>query len=56
MSIIFVLDKSNSNRIELIKRVNVNYKSTSWNLSDKDIADIKQYLIFDHDTALDMID
>ena len=57
MSIMVVLNKSNSNRIELIERVRVkeNNKSIGWNLVDKNIVDIKQYFMLDYDTHLEII-
>ena len=57
MSIMVVVNKSNVDRIVKERvTVRVNNKSTSWNLADKDIVDIEQYLIWDYDTALDMIE
>jgi D-alanyl-D-alanine carboxypeptidase len=58
MTIMVVLNKINSRKIELIERVRVkeNYKSKGWNLADKDIVDIKQYFVLDYDTYLEMIE
>jgi hypothetical protein len=51
-----VVNKSNSNMIELIERERANNKRTSWNLADKDIVEKKQYLMSNCGTHLEMIE
>ena len=58
MSIRVVLNKSNSNCIELIERVKVRENSRSieeWNLTDKYIERLTEYFQSDYDIPLKMI-